>query len=116
MKETRSVNFNAMPDYASQQTIVKVLKQVKYTFEPLNEYENTQFICETQHVKNGPFKALAKAFGAKVKDSYVSCPLAITICNQYSGDPIFEPMVFNREDVLKIISDVPENYVGPEEL
>lgn len=105
-----------MPNYASQQTIVKVLRQVKYTFEPLNEYENTQFICEVQNVKNGPFKSIAKALGAKVKDNYVSCPLSLTVCNQYSGDPIFEPMVFNREDVLKIISDVPENYVGPEEL
>ena len=47
MEEGRTVNFKGEPMLASQQTIVKLLKEVKYKFEPLNEYDNTQFICVT---------------------------------------------------------------------
>ena len=34
MEEERTVNFKETPMFASQQTIVKLLKNVKYTFEP----------------------------------------------------------------------------------
>ena len=112
MKETRSVNFNAMPNYASQQTIVKVLKRTKYHFEPVSEYENTQFVCVTEQEDYDPIKDQFKRFGFKVKKKYSPCPLAITVCGLYKSQPIVEPIVFTREDVENIINDVPENYIG----
>ena len=114
--EERLVSFNDVPVWASQQTIVKVLRQTKYYFEPVSDYENTQFVCVTKQKNYEPFKNVFKKFGFKPKEKYTSCPLAITVCGIYGAEPIVEPMVFTREDVLKIIRDVPENYEGPDVL
>jgi hypothetical protein len=114
MEETRTVNFRDVPVWASQQTIVKILKQVKYGFKPVSEYENTQFYCITEQKEYDPVKESLRTFGFKPKDKYTSCPLAITVCGMYKGEPIVEPIVFTREDVKRIIADVPENYTGPE--
>lgn len=114
MEEERTVNFKETPMFASQQTIVKLLKNVKYTFEPLNEYENTQFICVTMYPEDDPVKSQFRRIGFKIKEKYYSCPLSLTVCGYYKGRPVQEVMVFNRNDVLNIIKDVPENYVGPD--
>lgn len=114
--EELAITFNDAPAWASQQTIVKILKQVKYKFEPINEYENNLFYCITQQKDHDPLKNSFKKFGFKVKDKFFSCPLAITVCGFYNGLPVVEPIVFTRNDVLNIISDVPENYIGPDEL
>lgn len=114
--EERAVTFNETPVFAAQQTTVKILKQVKYHFEPVNEYENTLFYCITKQREYRPFRDSFKKFGVKVKDKYTSCPLAITVCGLYDGRPLVEPIVFTRQDVLNIIRDVPENYEGPESL
>lgn len=109
------VKFKEVPMWQSQQTIVKILKQVKYRFEPLNEYENNEFICVTeQKARRGPLKELMASMGAKVKDKYDFCPLTLTICGEYGS--IVETMVFTREDVKRIISDVPEHYIGDMEI
>lgn len=116
MEEERAIRFNEAPTWASQQTIVKVLKRVKYTFEPISEYENTQFICVTRHPEYDPIKNKFRRMGFKIKEKFYSCPLSLTVCGYYGGEPVQEIMVFNREDVLNIIKDVPENYIGPENL
>jgi hypothetical protein len=112
--EEKDVYFASMPSWASQQTIVKILKKVKYRFEPVSEYENTQFICVTEQEDYDLLKDSFKRIGFKVKKKYSSCPLAITVCGAYKGQPFVEPFVFNRDDVRKIIRDVPENYIGEE--
>lgn len=110
------LTFNDIPAWASQQTIVKILKQVKYKFEPISSYENTQFLCVTEQKRSEPIKESLMSLGIKMKPKYSSCPLAITICGPYNGSPLVEPIVFTRDDVMRIISDVPENYIGPEAL
>ena len=112
--EEKSINFRDVPVWSSQQTIVKILKQVKYSFKAVSEYENTQFYCVTEQKEYDPVKASLRSFGFKPKDKYVSCPLAITVCGVYNREPLVEPIVFTREDVKNIIMDVPENYTGPE--
>ena len=114
MEEGRTINFKGEPMLASQQTIVKLLKEVKYKFEPLNEYDNTQFICVTMYPEDDPIKTQFRRIGFKIKEKYYSCPLALTVCGFYKRRPVQEIMVFNRNDVLNIIKDVPENYVGPD--
>ena len=89
---------------------------MKYHFEPVSEYENTQFYCITEQKEYSMFKNSIKKVGFKVKDKYTSCPLAITVCGIYSREPVVEPIVFTREDVLRIIRDVPENYDGSDVL
>ena len=113
----KKLTFSELPVWASQQTIVKVLKNTKYTFEPVSQYENTQFYCMTNQRLNEPVRDAFRRMGFKVKEHYYTCPLAITVKGgMYSKDPVVEPIVFNQTDVAKIISDVPENYVGPDVL
>ena len=112
--EKKEIKFKDVPVWTSQQTIVKILKQVKYHFEPVSEYENTQFVCVTEQENYNPIKDSFKRIGLKVKKKYSQCPLAITVCGGYKNQPIVEPIVFTREDVKRIIADVPENYTGPE--
>jgi hypothetical protein len=108
------IKFNEVPTWSSQQTIVKILKGTKYHFEPVSEYENTQFVCMTQQKDYDPFKDVVRKVGFRPKDKYSPCPLAITVCGHNQAEAIVEPIIFTREDVLKIIKDVPENYTGPE--
>lgn len=114
--EDKKISFKEVPAWTSQQTIVKILKTTKYHFEPVSEYENTQFVCVTEQEDYDPIKDQFKRFGFKVKKKYSHCPLAITVCGSYKNQPIVEPIIFTREDVLKIISDVPENYAGEDTL
>ena len=94
----------------SQQTIVKVLRERQYYFKPINEYENTQFYCIIRCRKqNWGGKILTFLFADNT--DYVECPLMIDVCGDF-GKPIVEPFVFTRDDVVRIISDVPETYVG----
>ena len=98
----------------SQQTIVKVLRERKYYFKPINEYENTQFNCMILCRKTNAFgKFLNFLLGDKA--DYVECPLMIDVCGDF-GKPIVEPFVFTRDDVARIIKDVPDTYVGEEVL
>ena len=112
--EERAIKFKEIPAWESQQTIVKVLKKVKYKFEPVSDYENTQFVCITQQENYSPIKDTFRKFGLKAKKTYTSCPLALTVCGMYKTQPLLEPIVFTQEDVLRIIKDVPENYIGEE--
>lgn len=110
--EEKKLNFKEIPVCYSQQTIVKILKQVKYHFEPVSEYENTQFACVTEVKEKSLWNSFMKFFGVKVKDKYYNCPLMLTICGNIDTKSIDEIMVFTRDDVERILRDVPENYTG----
>ncbi|MBP5458330.1 MAG: hypothetical protein J6Y37_17710 [Paludibacteraceae bacterium] len=114
--EEKTINFKEVPVCYSQQTIVKILKEVKYHFEPIIDYENTQFVCVTEIKEDDIIKSVLKFFGFKVKDKYRKCTLALTICGNTPGQPIVEPMVFTRDDVERVLRDVPENYTGEKTL
>ena len=109
-----SITFKEKESFRTQQTIAKVLRERKYFFIPITEYDNEHFYCMTKCVDETTFSAqLYRAFkwlGVKRRDKYINCPLSIVICGKYST--VSEPFVFNREDVLNIVSDIPENYVG----
>jgi hypothetical protein len=68
--EDKKISFKEVPVWTSQQTIVKVLKRTKYHFEPVSEYENTQFVCVTEQEDYDPIKDQFKRFGFKVKKKY----------------------------------------------
>ena len=114
----KNIKFKEGTKFNSQQTIVKVLKDKKYEFEPINEYQNTLFYCVTLCEDPDWLKDfLSKLFGwagFKYKKRYVKCPLMITVCGGLYPNSVYEPIVFNREEVEGIISDLPENYVGEE--
>lgn len=106
------LKFKEQESLYSQQTIVKVLRTRQYYFKPINEYENTQFHCMVKCRKTNAFgKFLNFLLGDKT--DYVECPLMIDVCGDF-GTPIVEPFVFTRDDVARIIKDVPETYVGEE--
>lgn len=106
--------FKDQESLYSQQTIVKVLRERSYYFKPINEYENTQFycmvVCRKQHVFG---KFLNFILGDR--NDNVECPLMIDVCGDF-GRPIVEPFVFTRDDVMRIIRDVPDTYVGSQKL
>ena len=107
---TTDLRFTESESLYSQQTIVKVLRERKYYFKPINEYENTQFycmiVCRKQHFFG---KFLNFLFGDKNEN--IESPLMIDVCGDF-GRPIVEPFVFTRDDVLRIVKDVPDTYVG----
>ena len=106
------LKFKATESRYSQQTIVKVLREREYFFKPINEYENTQFHCMIRCRKTNVFgKWINRLLGDKT--DYVECPLMIDVCGDF-GTPIVEPFVFTRDDVARIIKDVPETYIGEE--
>ena len=110
--EEKKLNFKDVPVCYSQQTIVKILRQIKYHFEPVSEYENTQFVCVTEVKQSKLLSGLWRFLGFKVKDKYFNCPLALTICGNIDTKSIDEIMVFTRDDIQRILKDVPENYTG----
>ena len=116
MTETQNITFKDAPVWQSQQTLVKILQKNKYKFVPLDEYGNTEFTCVVVQEEYAPIRNALASLGIKTKTRYNFCPLSITVCGQYKGEPIVEPVVFTREDVLNVIADVPENYVGDVEL
>lgn len=110
-----SVKFIDGKEALSQQTLVMILKSHKYYFEPLNEYDNTNFYCyikcETPCIHNDFFYKFFKRFGVKKKENFCDYILSITAVNCCS-EIIQEPIAFSRNDILNIITDVPETYIG----
>ena len=113
------INFNERKTYNMQQTIVKILKEKKYSFKSLSGYDNSMFYCMIRcEVYDEIFDILNKALwwaGVKRKLKTFDCPLSICFCDEYyHGDG--EPIVFTREDIRKILIDAPENYIGESSL
>lgn len=104
----------------SQQTIVKVLKSIEgYYFKPINDYDNTLFWCMTKCPLTDKaydfFYSLVKWMGVKRRPTkYFDRPLTLNACR--GDESIYEPFVFTREEIEEIVSDVPEKYVGGNDL
>lgn len=113
------IDFKEKTTLNSQQTIVKFLRERKYCFKPITEYDNSMFYCIIKcEYHNAFFDMLHDLFGwagVKQRITYVDCPLSLSVCEGYSNSAI-EPIIFTQEDIIKILKDVPENYVGETEL
>lgn len=110
------IKFKNMETYNSQQSIVKFLSGVKYSFAPINDYDNTQFYCMIKCAEKDYafewFYQVFKKWGAKRKEiKYFEYPLSLTVCSCLAERNEI-PIVFTREEVQNIINDVPENYIG----
>ena len=111
-KAMSELKFADHKDCFSQQTIVKMLRGVNYRFEPITEYGNEQFYCVTECKETNKIKDLLLRLGIKVKYKTFEGRLGLLMCGKYC-DQIIEPMVFTRDDVQRILMDVPGRYVGP---
>ena len=107
------IKFTDIASVKSQMTLVKIFKKYEYYFATVNEYDNHFFTCIIKVPYYEPCTYFLKFFGFKRKVKYYEYPLRLA-CG--SDDKIFEPLVFNREEVQKIINDAPENYVGNDTL
>lgn len=106
------INFKEKETVSSQQTIVLILKNYKYFFQSISEYDNNNFKCMIMHEEPNLFFKLFSHFGYKgQKNRVVMSPLMLCTYTTTNNE-INELMVFTQEDVKKIISDVPENYIG----
>ncbi len=99
----------------SQQTIVKMLKRNHYRFEPIDEYGNENFYCVVLYPETSLFKDFFKKLGFKVNYKVFEGKMGLITCGKYC-DSCIEPMVFTRDDIQRIIRDVPDNYVGDDVL
>lgn len=95
----------------SQQTIVKMLKRNHYRFDPIDEYGNENFYCVVLYTESSTLKDILKKIGFKVRYKIYEGKMGLITCGKYC-ETCIEPMVFTRDDVQRILRDVPENYVG----
>ena len=107
------IKFNEMKKASSQETLVRILQKFKYYFVSISEYDNKYFHCIIKCPDNPPMFSWLRF--KKKKEYFVDYPLGLSVCSCYK-EPFNEPVVFTREDVLNIIRDVPENYIGDDTL
>lgn len=118
MKEIR---FKEISKVNSQQTLVSILKDREFYFKPLSNYENTMFHLIVRHkylpAESRMFKKAFGWLGAKAKEKYIDCPIAYSVETGYPGNTIINvPIVFTRDDIVAIVNDVPETYIGEDVL
>lgn len=111
-----NITFSEKTETNFQVSVIKMLEPYKFTFTPINEYSNDHFYCRVMAPKksslDGISDKLNKIFKIeKPEKNPIEFTLALTIYNNYDiVDRI--PMVFTQIDVLAIIKDLPNNYVG----
>lgn len=111
-----NITFSEKKETNFQVSVIKMLEPYKFTFTPINEYSNDHFYCRVMAPKHpnvdGFSTKLSKWFGmSNPEEDVVEFTLSLTIYNTYD---VVEriPMVFTQADVLAIIKDLPNNYVG----
>lgn len=113
------IKFNENNNYKSQQTLVSLLKEHKFYFEPINAYENTMFYLVIRwSEKKKAAGLLNKLFGWAHKvneERFYERRLSYQVWDDESF-LMTEPCVYTRQDVLDILSDTHENYVGEDTL
>ena len=113
------IKFNEQKEIFSQRTLVKILSNSKYKFIPVNEYDNNYFVCilkcEVKDNLTEFFYRCVSVLNIKRKPKFIEQPLSISVTGCY-GEQVIEPIVFDREEVCKIVKDIPENYIGEAKL
>lgn len=113
------IKFNDNNNCKSQQTLVSLLKTHKFRFEPINAYENTMFylvVRWSERKRAAGF--LNKIFGwahRVSEERFYERRLSYQTWDN-EGFLTSEPCVYTRDDILDILSDTHENYVGEETL
>lgn len=115
-----TVNFSEKKETKFQVSVIKMLENYKFTFIPINEYSNEHFYCSVLAPKHPNMsnwgRRISKFLGLHDPDEeMVEFTLSMTMYNNYD---VVEriPMVFTQKDVKLIITDLPDNYVGPDVL
>lgn len=110
------INFVENQKMGSQRTLVKVLKEHPYYFKAVNEYDNNFFVCIVKwKVKESPLDIAIKKVTRNKEPKYVDVALSFGTCGE-NGESVFEPIVFDRQEVDQIVCDTPETYVGEKTL
>lgn len=111
-----TINFEDVEKCRSQRTIVKVLSTHEYYFVRVNEYDNNFFTCIVKcKIKDFSFieflQKIRTILGKPRKNKYTEIVLSLGISGE-NGEVILEPIVFSREEIDQIISDIPSTYIG----
>ena len=113
------IKFNETNNYKSQQTLVGILQNHKFFFESINGYENTNFYLVIRYSeKKKVANFLNKLFGWAHKvneERFYERRLSYQTWDE-EGFQTSEPCVYTRNDILNILADTHENYVGEETL
>lgn len=114
------IKFQQRPEVHSQQTLVTILKRYKYYFVPVIEQDNRQFYLvldgkvDSGETNGGAIKkVMSKLTGDKNGPHNTVLKYAVM-----DGNDAFMsvPIVFTRADILDIVKDVPDTYIGEETL
>lgn len=105
-----AIKFKQTAPVMSQMAIVSILKTHQYYFEPVNDFCNYYFYLVVKVARETLFTRVFHK-----TPSFNETYLAIDVCGGDFCD-VRRRMVFTRDDIQKILSDVPENYIGEAEL
>lgn len=122
MKTENNLIFVEKPNYLSQETLVLILKKNKFTFKPINEYGNELFYCYIHFnvakkisEKNNKFLDFINKIFNFNQERIIERKLSYSILDE-EGYHVDVPIVFNRNEVINIIKDIPENYINNEKI
>lgn len=110
------INFNNSTEYKSQQTLVKLLEEHSFYFEPINEYDNNMFYLIIQYTeKKRGANFFNKFFGwaHKVDEDKIFERRLSYLTWDDNGFEILKPCVYTRQDISNILSDTNLQYIGP---
>ena len=111
-----NITFTEKKETNFQVSIIKMLESYQFKFVPINEYNNDHFYCRIIAPKTATMDKFSVKFAkwlgmSNLDERVVEFTLAMTIYNNFDVvDRI--PMVFTQQDVINIINDLPDNYVG----
>lgn len=111
-----NITFNDTVRVNSQRTIVSLLSGASYYFVPVTKFDNNLFYCVVKCNKqyNWFMEYLRKiqlklGFLRKPESFETRLTLYYEDCEGYYHD---EPLVFDRQEILAIIKDMPDKYIG----
>lgn len=106
-----SIQFKA-PKNLTQQTLLFVLKKYKYYFKAITPYENTRFNIVLVKERNNPFDKVRKKLSKKAKPHYYETTLMIGCDSSSAEFDVNGALVVTQDEIKYFYSQVPENYVG----
>lgn len=113
------INFNNSTEYKSQQTLVSILEDHNFYFEPINEYDNNMFYLIVQYTeKKRGANFINKIFGwaHKVDEDKIFERRLSYLTWDDDGFERLKPCVYTRQDIINILSDTNRLYIGAETL
>lgn len=109
------INFNKSSEYKSQQTLVNLLEEHFFYFEPINEYDNNMFYLVIRYTERKKGASMVnKLFGwaHKVEENRIFERKLSYLTWDEDGYERLKPCVYTRQDVINILSDTNRLYIG----